>query len=171
MNDNILKVLSFMKDGGRSTFVDMMYGGDFSGMDLLPEREGNALKGTLGEVISFQYSTLSNGTRRELQLRSLNHDSNTVELEETLVIGTLFPGYEVIIITSGDSLRGFAPVFADKLDLGVWLRDLKQWYENLPPRERMYCSHMFEDMNRLALFLYRNNPHKVASILDELQDC
>ncbi|MBQ8662158.1 MAG: hypothetical protein IJ482_07535, partial [Alphaproteobacteria bacterium] len=80
----------------------------------------------------------------------------------------LFPGHEVIIITGGDSLYGFAPVFNDKLDLALWLRELKQWHATLTEENQWGFVTVMEYMIRLAKFLYRNNPDKVASELDDL---
>ena len=156
-----------MLSNGKYTFVDMLRG-DFSGLDTFDIMEGNGLKGLSGETIEFQYRTISRGTKRELQLRSYDDAKNETIVDERLIIGDLFPGHEVIIITGGDSLYGFAPVFNDKLDLALWLRELKRWYEALAGEERWSFSVTMENMSRLAKFLYRNSPDKVASELDDL---
>lgn len=166
MDKKIEEVLSYMLSNGKYTFVDM-FNGDYSGLDTFGIMEGNGLKGLTGETIEFQYSSLSRGTERELQLRSYDAAKNETIVDERLTIGDLFPGHEVIIITGGDSLYGFAPVFNDKLDLALWLRDLKRWHAALTDEECRSFSNTLENMIRLAKFLYRNNPGKVASELDD----
>ncbi len=168
MNNNIKNVLSYMLGNEKYTFVDMLGCGDFSGLSTFAIMEGNGIKGYTGETIQFQCSTLSRGTNRELQLRSYDKSANKTTVDERLTIGDLFPGHEVIILTGGDSLRGFAPVFDDKLDLALWLRDLKEWFASLSEDNRGTFSHTLGDMANLAKFLYRNNPNKAASVLDEL---
>ncbi len=168
MNNNVKNVLSYMLGNEKYTFVDMLGCGDFSGLSTFAIMEGNGIKGYTGETIQFQCSTLSRGTNRELQLRSYDKSTNKTTVDERLTIGDLFPGHEVVILTGGDSIRGFAPVFDDKLDLALWLRDLKNWHGSLPENNRWAFSSALEDMVELAKFLYRNNPNKVASVLDEL---
>lgn len=152
---------------GKYTFIDML-SGDYSGLDCFGTMEGNGLRGISGETIEFQYSSLSCGTKRELQLRSYDAAKKETIVDERLTIGDLFPGHEVIIITGGDSLYGFAPVFNDKLDLALWLRDLKRWHAALADEDCRIFDNTIEDMIRLAKFLYRNNPDKIASELDDL---
>lgn len=167
MDKKTEKVLSYMLSNGKYTFVDML-SGDFSGLDTFGIMEGNGLKGLSGETIEFQCCTISRGTKRELQLRSYDDAKNKAIVDERLIIGDLFPGHEVIIITGGDSLYGFAPVFNDKLDLALWLRELKQWHATLTEENQWGFVTVMEYMIRLAKFLYRNNPDKVASELDDL---
>ncbi len=168
MNNNVKNVLSYMLGNKKYTFVDMLCSADFSGLSTFAIMEGNGIKGCTGEIIQFQCSTLSRGTNRELQLRSYDKSTNKTTVDEHLTIGDLFPGHEVVILTSGDSIRGFAPVFDDKLDLALWLRDLKKWFASLSEDNRGAFYQSLEDMVDLAKFLYRNNPNKVASVLDDL---
>lgn len=164
MNALCEKVLSYMWENKKTTFVDM-YAGDFMGLDTFPVMEGNGLKGKNGQKITFQYSTISRGTERDLQLRNYDVERNRWNVDECIKIGDMFPNREVIIITNGDALTGFAPVFDDKLDLALWLRDLQELAEK---SESDLYPYSFADMRELAKFLYWNNPNKVKSIVDEL---
>lgn len=175
MKNEIKKFLDYMRGQRsektvKSTFVDMLCKGDFKGLETFGTMEGNGLIGAVtGEQFELQCATISRGTEREVQLRSYDYTQQRDNVDERITLSELFPGLEVIIITGGDAIRGIAPVFSNKLDLAIWLKELDEYRHSLP-EDDFYGFHT-SDMVELAKFLYRNNPNKQKSILDELTDC
>ena len=76
----------------------------------------------------------------------------------------IFREFDVVIWTSGESLQGFAPVCGNKFELAVFLQNLEDY--DAPDDYRW--SRTKAEMASLAKFLYKNNPNKTKSILDDL---
>ena len=73
----------------------------------------------------------------------------------------------VVVVVSNDNLQMFAPIFDDKLDLALFIKDLRIWNETYN-RESAAWYNTVDEMISLAKFLYRNNKNKIKSILEEL---
>lgn len=137
------------------------------GFTYISAMEGNGLRAKNGDAFVPQYSTIRRANHIEAQLRSIDRVNNKVNADKQVVLGDYFENLPLVIITSGESLQAFAPMFSDKLELAIFIRDLHLWQATYH-REDYAWSRKIEDMISLAKFLYRNNPNKVKSIVDEL---
>ena len=159
------ELMAYMCERNKFVFVN-----DFEGWD--PEAdlkhfkrfgsmEGNGLQAENGEQFAFQCVSFRRGNALIVQLR--NHEQNTSE-RLPLADLPLFKDFDVVIWTSGEALQGFAPICDNKLDLAIFIRKLQE-YGNA---EDYGLQRKLEDMINLAIFLYKNNPEKTSSILDEI---
>lgn len=159
------ELMAFINESGKFVFVN-----DFSGWDdkaqlknfrFGPAMEGNKLIASNGEEFCLQYVSMRRGNHLTVQLR--DHQTKTCQ---DLKLDTLpmFQDFDVIIWTSGESLMGFAPVCGNKFELALFLQNLADYGD---PQDYS-CSRTKEDMATLAKYLYRNNPDRTKSILDEL---
>ena len=78
-----------------------------------------------------------------------------------------FNNLPVVIVVSNNNLQMFAPIFDDKLDLALFIKELRIWNETCN-RDSLAWSETVDEMISLAKFLYRNNKNKIKSILEEL---
>jgi hypothetical protein len=161
MNDSVLNVLHFIKEEEKKAQIDMFDPVDVSGLRVFARRTGNGLIARSGERISFDNKTISRGTKRLLKLLQVCGHRYQIT-EDMLIMDSLYPEHEIIIITLGESLTGFAPVFTKKTDLENWLADLAEWHCGLSAVEQRKFAVNLKEMCCLAEFLYRNNPLKTA---------
>ena len=123
--------------------------------------EGNGLQAENGEEFAFQCVSFRRGNGLTVQLR--NTDTNKGQ-RLPLADLPLFKDFDVVIWTSGEALQGFAPVFSDKLDLAIFIRKLQEFGAS----EDYGLQRKLGEMIKLSMFLYKNNPEKTSSILDEI---
>ncbi len=123
--------------------------------------EGNGLVAESGEQFAFQCVSFRRGNALIVQLR--DQEKNTSE-RLPLADLPLFKDFDVVIWTSGEALQGFAPVCDNKLDLALFIRKVQE----LEEAEDYGLQRKLGEMIRLAMFLYKNNPEKTSSILDEI---
>ena len=114
--------------------------------------ESNALIAENQDFFMLQSTTLKKGNNVEVQIRTSADKTEKVSLQEF----DLFNKYEVVIMTSGEKLIGFAPIVASKIELAAFALSLQ---------ETELQSH---DMLILAKWLYQHNPAKEQSNLDDL---
>ena len=170
MNKELLtKVFGYMTASGKSTFIDMYNAVSVKGFQSgSVDCETGKLVGKDGDSICFQYSSLTEGTGRELQLRSIV--DNRQELDERINLSDCFPGKQIVIMTGGDSLYGLAPVLNDKLDLLEYIRFLRDYYQSMPDEDKWPMGYHVDQMESLAIWLYKHNPQeKVQSLVDEIE--
>lgn len=159
------ELMAYMTERNKFVFVN-----DFEGWD--PEAdlkhfkrfgsmEGNGLQAENGEQFAFQCVSFRRGNALTVQLRDLEKDTSK---QLSLADLPLFKDFDVVIWTSGESLQGFAPICDNKLDLAIFIRKVQE----LGEAEDYGLQRKLEDMINLAIFLYKNNPEKVSSILDEI---
>ena len=159
------ELMAYMCESGKFVFVN-----DFEGWD--PEAdikhfkriglmEGNGLVAENGEQFAFQYVSFRRGNGLTVQLR--DREKRTSE-HLSLADLPLFKDFDVVIWASGESLQGFAPICDNKLDLALFIRKVQEWGE----AGDYGLQRKLEDMINLAIFLYKNNPEKTSSILDEI---
>ena len=163
-------ILDYMFTYGLVTFIDMYNGKPVSGFTNGSEDpETSKLIGKNGDSICFQYCSITDGTNRELQLRS--NQVPRQEVDARINLSDLFPGKQVVIITGGDSLYGLAPVLDDKVELVEFIRFLRDYYQRLSNDEKWSASRHLDDMESLAIWLYKNNPQeRKRSLLDEIDE-
>ena len=126
-----------------------------------PAMEGNKLIADTGEEFGFQYVSMRRGNHLTVQLRD-HREKSCQQLK--LADLPIFREFDVVIWTSGESLQGFAPVCGNKFELAVFLQNLEDY--DAPDDYRW--SRTKAEMASLAKFLYKNNPNKTKSILDDL---
>lgn len=160
------KLMAYMTESKKFVFVD-----DFNGWGNEAElknfrnasaMEGNKLIATNGEEFALQYVSMRRGNHLTVSLRDHEvKDYQNLELANL----PIFRDFDVVIWTSNEILQGFAPVCTNKLELALFL----QYLEDYGDPANYYLSRMKNDMANLAKFLYKNNPEKSKSILDELE--
>ena len=154
-----------MCESGKFVFVNDFDGwgheADIKHFKRIGMMEGNGLQAENGEQFAFQYVSFRRGNGLIVQLRDT--EKRTRE-HLPLADLPLFKDFDVVIWTSGESLQGFAPVFSNKLDLAFFIRKVQEFGAS----EDYGAQRKLDEMIRLAMFLYKNNPEKVSSILDEL---
>lgn len=168
------EILSYINSGVCGTFVfinDFDGWGDeaknIPGVSFVSAMEGNGLKcEATGETWIPQYCSVRRGNHLRAQLRDANvKDINLCELQ-------LFNNFPVVIITNNEALQGFAPVCSDKLELALFIAAVKEESEKRnDASESGYdysWSRTAEEMISLAKFLYKSNPEKKWSPLDDL---
>ncbi len=159
------ELMAYMSERNKFVFVNDFSGwgpeADLKHFKRISEMEGNGLQAENGEEFAFQCVSFRRGNGLTVQLR--NTDTNKGE-HIPLADLPLFKDFDVVIWTSGESLQGFAPVFSDKLDLAIFIRKLQEWGE----AGDYGLQRKLGEMINLAIFLYKNNPEKTSSILDEI---
>lgn len=159
------ELMAFINESGKFIFID-----DFSGWGeeaqlknfrFGPAMEGNKLIADTGEEFGFQYVSMRRGNHLTVQLR--DHQEKSCQ-QLKLADLPIFREFDVVIWTSGESLQGFAPVCGNKFELAVFLQNLEDY--DAPDDYRW--SRTKAEMASLAKFLYKNNPNKTKSILDDL---
>ena len=170
MNKDLLKkVFKYMNTHGLATFIDMYNAVSVKGFQSGSlDCESSKLESQDGYCIGFQFISLTEGTGRELQLRSIV--DNRQELDERINLSDCFPEKQIVIMTGGDSLYGLAPVLNDKLDLLEYIRFLRDYEQSLPEEDRWSIWRHIKDSEDLAIWLYKHNPQeKVQSLVDEIE--
>lgn len=159
------ELMAYMCESGKFVFVNDFEGwgpeADLKHFKRISEMEGNGLQAENGEEFAFQCVSFRRGNGLTVQLR--NHEKDTSE-RLSLADLPLFKDFDVVIWTSGEALQGFAPVCDNKLDLALFIRKLQEWGE----AGDYGLQRKLGEMIRLAMFLYKNNPEKTSSILDEI---
>ena len=159
------ELMAYMTEKNKFVFVNDFDGwgpeADLKYFKRIGLMEGNGLVAENGEQFAFQCVSFRRGNGLTVQLR--DHEKDTCE-QLPLADLPLFRDFDVVIWTSGESLQGFAPVFSDKLDLALFIRKLQEWGE----AGDYGVQRKLGEMIRLAMFLYKNNPEKIPSILDEI---
>jgi len=157
------ELMTYMTERGKFVFVD-----DFSGWGEKAQLEnfrfgsaieGNKLIAANGKQFGFQCVSMRRGNHLTVQLR--DHQKQTCQ-KLRLADLPIFKDFDVVIWTGAESLRGFAPVCGNKLELAVFLQNLEDYGD---PEDYSITKN---DMASLAKFLYKNNPNKTKSILDDL---
>ncbi len=99
-----------------------------------------------------------------------NHEAHQ-EVDERINLSDLLPNKQIVIITGGDSLYGLAPILNDKLELVEFIRFLRDYYQSLPQEDQWSAFRHLDDMERLAIWLYKNNrEEKKKSLIDEIEE-
>ncbi len=150
-------------------FINMDYGFDVDGfVNSFADQETGKLKGKNGDSIAFQSCSLTDGTGRRVELR-INIGCKQ-EVNEYVNLCDLFPERQIVIITGGDSLYGLAPVMNNKLELVEFIVFLREYYKSLPEKDKWSAGRHLDDMEKLAIWLFKNNPkEKEISLLDEIE--
>lgn len=171
------ELMQYMTSSVCGTFV---FVNDFDGWDeqakaipgvsFISAMEGNGLKNdATGQTWIPQCVSLRRGNHLKVQFRdATNKTCKNVMLGEL----PLFKDFDVVIGTSGESLCYFAPVCADKIELALFFAAVEAETEKrnaLSPDGYDYqWSCTADEMISLAKFLYRSNPDKKKSLLDEI---
>lgn len=159
------ELMAYMCESGKFVFVNDFEGwgpeADLKHFKRFGSMEGNGLQAENGEQFAFQYVSFRRGNGLTVQLR--DREKRTSE-HLSLADLPLFKDFDVVIWTSGESLQGFAPICDNELDLAIFIRKLQEWGE----AGDYGLQRKLEDMINLAIFLYKNNPEKTSSILDEI---
>ena len=159
------ELMAYMTESGKFVFVNDFSGwgpeADLKHFKRISEMEGNGLQAENGEQFAFQCVSFRRGNALTVQLR--DHEKDTSK-QLSLADLPLFKDFDVVIWTSGEALQGFAPVFSDKLDLALFIRKLQEFGAS----EDYGLQRKLGEMIKLSMFLYKNNPEKVSSILDEI---
>ena len=152
----IKKILEYLTE---DSFV---FVNDFNGWgeEALPEGftwgkggpEENCLMAADGNSLSLQSTTLRRGNHLTVSLRRNGKEVETVKLED------LFPDQDVVIATSGEILRFFAPVCKSKRELIKFFAELDDFCS---VHKENICWHLQGYAEDLALWLYHHNPNRV----------
>lgn len=171
------ELMQYMTSSVCGTFV---FVNDFDGWDeqaktipgvsFISAMEGNGLKNdATGQTWIPQCVSLRRGNHLKVQFR--DHEKNSCK-EVSLGELPLFKDFDVVIGTSGEALRFFAPVCADKIELALFFAAVEAETEKrnaLSPDGYDYqWSCTADEMISLAKFLYRSNPDKTRSLLDNI---
>ena len=122
-------LLDYMGMNGKFVFVNDFSGWitdeiNILGFTYVPSMEGNAIRADkTGEIWGAQYCSHRRGNHLTVQLR----DSET-GMEENLVLAEqpLFKDFPVVIITSEESLWGFAPICSNKMELALFIESIRE---------------------------------------------
>lgn len=169
--EKIFELFEAITSSGQNVFIDDFSGwgedAKVPGYEFISAMEGNGLRRhtTNAEYIP-QYGSVRRGNHLEVQLRQNG------ELVKRLTLGDLFPNNHLVIVTSGESLRRFAPIFncrSEVIDWCVLVHDYcvaRQQAGN----PTLWC--WKGDMVEMAKFFYRNNSNRVddRSIYDYLTE-
>ncbi len=159
------ELMAYMSESGKFVFVNDFEGwgpeADLAHFKRIALMEGNGLVAESGEEFAFQYVSFRRGNGLTVQLR--DREKRTSE-HLSLADLPLFKDFDVVIWTSGEALQGFSPICDNKLDLAIFIRKLQEWGET----GDYGVQRKVREMVTLSLFLYKNNPEKIPSILDEI---
>ena len=174
------EIMPFVNSGvsGKFVFIDDFDGWgpqatSLPGVEFIASMEGNGLQNiATGERWVPQCCTLRVGNHLTVQLRDYDWDTRKTEFKELKLSELpLFRDFKVVILTNNEALRAFAPVCNSKLELALFLAALEEETEK---RDKVAGGHDWQwcqtasDMASLAIFLYRSNPNKEKSLLDDL---
>lgn len=159
------KIFEYMTTQNKYVFINNDFGWeadkiDIEGFEYVPSREGNALKAISSEeLFDPQYATIRRGTHLQAQLRTMGE---TTKIDETINLSEL-SDKEIVVITSNEALSAIAPICDNKLDLAKFILSVSEY-----AGEDSYKQMDLRQSIALAKFLYKNNPHKVASLMDDI---
>lgn len=162
----IEKLFGYMTEDKKYIFANDFIGwGEkdtkLDGFEYFQTMEGNGLRAiATRETFTPQYSSIRRANDLELQFRS--YMTGETEVDERLCLKDV-TDKDVVIITSCERIRAFAPVYSSKLDLAIFLATIEEYCG-----ENLHRLSALEDCISLGLFLYKNNPHKVKSLIDDL---
>lgn len=169
--------MNFMTSPVCGTFV---FVNDFDGWDeqaktipgvsFVSAMEGNGLKNNAtGQTWIPQCNSLRRGNHLKVQFR--DHENNVCK-DVVLSELPLFKDFDVVIGTSCEALRYFAPVCSSKLELALFFAAIEAETEKrnacAPSGYDYQWSNTADEMVSLAKFLYQSNPNKKKSLLDDL---
>lgn len=159
-----------MFEMNKMAFINMYNGIDVEGFtNRSTDSETGKLIGKDGDYIDFQCCSITEGTNRTVELRSNNGERQDVD--EYINLSDIFPNRQIVIITGGDNLYGLAPVMNNKLELVEFIVFLSEYYKSLPEKDKLSAGRHLDDMEKLAIWLFKNNPkEKEISLLDEIED-
>ena len=167
----IFAIFEAITTSGQSIFVN-----DFDGWGERAEipaygftsaMEGNGVKShATDEEYIPQCGTIRRGNHLEVQIRQSG------QLIKRFILGELFPDNHLVIVTSGEALRWFAPIFALRSELIDWLMQVHEYCILRQNQGNPVPWYWESEMVELAKFFYRNNPDKEndKSIYDYLTD-
>lgn len=167
----IFAIFEAITTSGQSIFVN-----DFDGWGERAEipaygftsaMEGNGVKShATDEEYIPQCGTIRRGNHLEVQIRQNG------QLIKRFTLGELFPDNHLVIVTSGEALRWFAPIFALRSELIDWLMQVHEYCILRQNQGNPVPWYWESEMVELAKFFYRNNPDKEndKSIYDYLTD-
>lgn len=139
------------------------------GVTFISAMEGNGLQNKAGEQWIAQYCSIRRGNHLKAQLR--NATTNEVK-EVNLGELPLFKDFPVVIITNNESLCAFAPVCSSKLELALFIAAVEEESKKRNAAHKdeydYAWSRTADEMISLAKFLYKSNPEKKWSPLDDL---
>lgn len=156
----IEEFFSYMTEDNKYVFVDdFQKWEDIDGFEYFPTREGNGLRAIItGDTFTPQYAFIRKANNLLLQFRS-NMNGKVVE-DQRLCLNV---AEDVVIITCCEKIVAFAPVFSSKLEVAVFIDSVERYCgDNFARR------YALRDCISLVKFLYRNNPRKVVSVIDDL---
>ncbi len=138
------------------------------GFDYVSVGKGNALRANNGETYVPHHASIMYGNNITVQLCKRNWiNEKNFEVIKSVKLEDYFNNLPVVVVVSNENLQMFAPIFDDKLDLALFIKDLRIWNETYN-RESAAWYNTVDEMISLAKFLYRNNKNKIKSILEEL---
>ncbi len=136
------------------------------------DRESNGLIAENGAKYLPQGGSIRKGNHLKASLRRIDRKECRTIQDREVLLGELplFKDYEVVILTSNESLWCFAPVLSKKRELVQFLALIEEYFEELKERGEFFNWRQPEDFKELALFLYKNNPVKetVKTVYDEI---
>ena len=166
-----VELLSYMgiDDKSRQVLVNSSEANtQIDGFTFINVYGGNGIRATLGEAYVPRQSFVCCGNNLNAQLQKNSWiNENKYTSDGDVLLNDYFGDIPVVIITKDGVLQAFAPVFSDKIDLATFIRDLRVW-NNIHHSDNTLCAERVEEIVTLAKFLYRNNPNKIKSTLDEL---
>ena len=159
------ELMAYICESGKFVFVNDFEGwgpeADLKHFKRIALMEGNGLQAENGEEFAFQCVSFRRGNALTVQLRDQEtNKGKRIPLADL----PLFKDFDVVIWTSGEALQGFAPICDNKLDLALFIRKVQEWGE----AGDYGLQRKLGEMINLAIFLYKNNPEKIPSILDEI---
>ncbi len=169
--EKIFELFEAITSSGQNIFVNDVSGwGDEAkvpGYEFISAMEGNGLRRhtTNAEYIP-QYGSVRRGNHLEVQLRQNG------EVVKRFVLGDLFPNNHLVIVTSGDSLRRFAPIFNTRSEVIDWCVLVHDYCTARQQAGNPTLWYWKGDMVEMAKFFYRNNSNRVddRSIYDYLTE-
>ena len=138
------------------------------GFDYVNVGRGTAIRAHNGETYVPHHASIMYGNNITVQLCKRNWiNEKNFEVVKSVKLEDYFNNLPVVIVVSNNNLQMFAPIFDDKLDLALFIKELRIWNETCN-RDSLAWSDTVDEMISLAKFLYRNNKNKIKSILEEL---
>ncbi len=167
----IYELFAAVTNRGEFIFVDDFSGwgsdAEVPGYDTISALEGKGVRSqTTDEEYIPQYGTVRRGNHLEVQLRQDG------KLVKRLTLGDLFPNNHLVIVTSGESLCRFTPIFYRRSEVIDWIMLVHDYCVIRRQEGNPTPWYWEDDMVKMAKFFYKNNPGKVddRSIYDYLTD-
>lgn len=158
--DNLTELLNFMCLDSRYVFVNDFSGwgieSDIRGFGRKSTPEGHILKAANGAEYGHQDVYYRRGNHLTVSLREKGEEVKKLPLNSL----EMFKDFQVVVETSGEMLKAFAPVFSRKKDLIIYLAELEDYFDGLKKSSAKYKGNVFDEIANLAIYLYKNNPEK-----------